>query len=165
MKDFLAIDFETANYESSSICSVGIVFVRNSVISETIYSLIHPYPNYYTFTHIHGITDSDTDSAPIFPELWSEIAPKIEGLPLVAHFSSFDERCLRAAHFAYNMEYPNYEFYCTCKASREKLGNLLPNHQLHTVAKHCGYDLTNHHHALADAEACATIAIKLGITN
>ena len=32
------------------------------------------------------------------------------------------------------------------------------NHQLQTVAAACGYDLTNHHHALADAEACAWIA-------
>jgi len=38
---------------------------------------------------------------------------------------------------------------------------LLPNHQLHTVAAHCGFDLENHHHALADAEACAAIALRI----
>jgi len=37
----------------------------------------------------------------------------------------------------------------------------LENHQLHTVSAHCGYNLANHHHALADAEACAKIALKL----
>jgi DNA polymerase-3 subunit epsilon len=26
---------------------------------------------------------------------------------------------------------------------------------------HCGYDLRNHHHALADAEACAMIAMEI----
>ncbi|MDY5119564.1 MAG: exonuclease, partial [Muribaculaceae bacterium] len=31
----------------------------------------------------------------------------------------------------------------------------------HTVAAACGYCLENHHHALADAEACAQIAIEL----
>ena len=40
-------------------------------------------------------------------------------------------------------------------------GKELPNHQLHTVAARCGYDLTNHHHALADAEACAQIALLI----
>jgi DNA polymerase-3 subunit epsilon len=40
-------------------------------------------------------------------------------------------------------------------------GKTLPNHQLHTVAAHCGYDLRNHHHALADAEACAKIAMQI----
>ena len=62
---------------------------------------------------------------------------------------------------AYRMDYPGYEFHCTCRASRRQLGKRLPNHQLHTVAAYCGYDLTHHHHALADAEACAMIALKL----
>jgi DNA polymerase-3 subunit epsilon len=56
------------------------------------------------------------------------------------------------------MDYPEYEFYCTCQASRRVFGKVLPNHQLHTVAAHCGYDLQNHHHALADADAVAVIA-------
>jgi DNA polymerase-3 subunit epsilon len=58
------------------------------------------------------------------------------------------------------MDYPDdYEFHCTCRASRRVFGNALPNHQLHTVAAHCGFDLAHHHHALADAEACAAIAL------
>jgi DNA polymerase-3 subunit epsilon len=57
------------------------------------------------------------------------------------------------------MEYPDYQFYCTLVASRRCLD--LPSHQLHIVAAACGYDLENHHHALADAEACAAIAIKI----
>ena len=32
MKDFAAIDFETANGSRSSVCSVGIVIVRNGEI-------------------------------------------------------------------------------------------------------------------------------------
>lgn len=59
------------------------------------------------------------------------------------------------------MDYPDYAFYDTLAASRRYYGRLLPNHQLQTVAAACGYDLTNHHHALADAEACAYIAMKL----
>ena len=47
MKDFAAIDFETANNERSSVCSVGIVIVRNGEIVDTFYSLIQPEPNYY----------------------------------------------------------------------------------------------------------------------
>ena len=90
-----------------------------------------------------------------------EIAPHIQGLPLVAHNSPFDESCLKAAFEAYDMEYPGYRFYCTCRASRKLLGDKLPNHQLQTVAAYCGYDLTKHHHAMADAEACAAIAMKL----
>ena len=96
-----------------------------------------------------------------FPEVWAEIKPLIDGLPLVAHNSPFDEGCLRAVHELYDMTYPDYKFYCTCRTSRKVFGKELPNHQLHTVAARCGYDLTNHHHALADAEACAQIALLI----
>ena len=34
MRDFAAIDFETANNERSSVCSVGIVIVRDGEIVE-----------------------------------------------------------------------------------------------------------------------------------
>ena len=49
MKDFAAIDFETANNQRSSVCSVGIVVVRNDEIVDTFYSLINPEPNYYSY--------------------------------------------------------------------------------------------------------------------
>ena len=42
MKDFVAIDFETANGSRSSVCSVGIIIVRNGLITEKIYELIKP---------------------------------------------------------------------------------------------------------------------------
>ena len=45
--------------------------------------------------------------------------------------------------------------------SQKNVGAAYWNHQLHTVAAACCYDLQNHHHALADAEACAAIALYL----
>jgi len=163
MTDFAAIDFETANHYYSSVCSVGIVIVRNGQVAEKIYHLIRPEPEWYSYrnTQIHGLSAADTEKAKVFPHVWAEIEPQIAGLPLVAHNSSFDEGCLRAVFRTYQMDYPDYEFHCTCRASRRAFGKLLPNHKLPTVAEHCGYDLTEHHHALADAEACAEIAVKI----
>ncbi len=163
MKDFAAIDFETANMISSSVCSVGVVIVRQGKVTDKIYSLIRPRPCFFTYwtTMVHGLTAEDVKDAPSFPEVWALIAPKIEGLPLVAHNSSFDERCLKGAFEEYKMEYPDYRFYCTFRTSQRELKGMLPNYQLQTVAEYCGYDLKKHHHALADAEACAAIALKL----
>lgn len=163
MKDFAAIDFETANNCRSSVCSVGIVIVRNGEIVDRFYSLIYPRPDYFTYwtTQVHGLTMEDVDDALPFPDVWKQIAPRLEGLPLVAHNCPFDESCLRAVFDEYHMEYPGYEFHCTCRAARRLLGDQVENHQLHTVAAYCGYYLQNHHHALADAEACAMIALKL----
>ena len=45
MKNFAAIDFETANEQRTSVCSVGIVIVREGEIVDTYYSLIRPEPD------------------------------------------------------------------------------------------------------------------------
>lgn len=161
MKNFVAIDFETANHNPSSVCSVGIVVVRNGEITDKFYSLIQPEPNFYTYwnTKVHGLSAKDTDDAEVFPYVWEKIEPLIEGLPLVAHNSGFDKRCLKAVFQTYQMDYPDYEFHCTLKSSRKHYPDL-PNHQLHTVSAHCGYEMRNHHEALDDALACAIIGIK-----
>lgn len=162
MTNFAAIDFETANHERTSVCSVGVVVVRDGEVVDTFYSLIQPEPNYYHHwnTRVHGLTCADTDDAPLFPEVWAQIEPLIEGLPLVAHNKAFDESCLRAVFRCYQMDYPDYPFFCTCIASRRAFPHA-PNHQLHTIADLCGYHLEHHHHALADAEACAAIACTI----
>ena len=163
MTDFAAIDFETANEQPSSVCSVGVVIVRGGEIVDTFYSLIHPEPEYYQYfcRRVHGLGPEDTEDAPVFPYVWEKIAPLIGDLPLVAHNARFDEGCLKAAFRVYRMDYPDYVFYDTLAASRRHFGSFLPNHQLQTVSAACGYDLTRHHHALADAEACAYIAMKI----
>ena len=162
LSDFAAIDFETANFEPSSVCSVGVVVVRRGEIAESFYSLIQPEPNYYSYrcSQVHGLSRADTDEAPVFPKVWEQVVPLIDGLPLVAHNSRFDEGCLKAVFRVYQMDYPDYVFYDTLAASRRAF-RYLPNHQLHTVAAECGYQLENHHHALADAEACAWIAREI----
>ena len=162
MRDFAAIDFEMANYDRSSVCSVGVVIVRDGEIVDKFYSLIQPEPNYYNYwcTQVHGLCRADTDDAPVFPDVWAQIEPLIEGLPLVAHNRPFDEGCLRAVFRTYQMDYPEYEFLDTLAASR-RLQPDLENHQLQTVAAACGFQMENHHHALADAEACAWIAREL----
>ena len=72
MKDFAAIDFETANNQRSSVCSVGIVVVRNDEIVDTFYSLINPEPNYYSYwcSQVHGLTRVVTGYAAVFADVW-----------------------------------------------------------------------------------------------
>lgn len=173
MTDFVAIDFETANGRPSSVCSVGIVIVRGGEVVDSFYSLIHPYPDFYAWfcQQVHGLGPCDTDDAPLFPEVWDQVIDRVfaafevdefpAGVPFIAHNARFDEGCLRSVHEAYGLRYPGYRFDDTLRASRRHFGRSLPDHQLQTVAAACGYDLTRHHHALADAEACAAIAIQI----
>ena len=71
---------------------MGVVVVRGGVVVDSFYSLIHPEPEYYQWfcQRVHGLGPCDTDDAPVFPFVWEKIAPRIEGLPLVAHNARFD---------------------------------------------------------------------------
>ena len=115
LHDFAAIDFEGANAELTSACSIGVVVVKDDLIAERFYSLIKPVPNRYDFwtTKVHGITYKDTNHAELFPAVWAKISDHVKGLPMVAHGISFDQRVLKALHELYHIRYPNYKFYCT----------------------------------------------------
>lgn len=162
LDSFAAVDFESANGEASSICSIGIVFVHDNVITDHFYSLVRPEPNYYHYynSKIHGIKKGDTINAMPFPKVWRQVEKRLDGLPLVAHNKLSDERSLKKTFQIYRMRYPGYKFYCTYQGSRIMLPEL-ENYKLQTVAKYFGFDLTNHHNALADAEACAIIAMNI----
>ena len=161
MQNFVAIDFETANYKHTSACSVGAVRVKNGQIDKSFYSLIQPYPNFYleSFTRIHGLSASDTREAATFDRVWEQLAEFIGTLPLVAHNKSFDASVLQRTLEHYGLFCPN-EFYCTCLQARRVLAGTLENFRLNTVADYYGFEF-HHHHALEDARACAFIALRL----
>ena len=79
MRDFIAIDFETANQHPSSVCSVGVVMVRDGQMVDSFYSLIQPEPNYYNYwcLQVHGITQIETDDAPVFSKVWQQLEGRI----------------------------------------------------------------------------------------
>lgn len=168
LTDFAAIDFEIANVNRSSVCSVGIAIVKGRKIVDTFYSLIKPQPNYYNwkFSQIHLLHKRDTMNARPFPEVWSEVEPKLRNLPFVAHNASFDESCLKAVYTHYGMVYPQYKFYCTYREARKFFATLpeksRPQHaSLDCVSEFFNIRLDDHHNAIADALACAQIALAM----
>lgn len=164
MNSFVAIDVETANYEASSICSIGCVKVVDGEITDTFYSLVHPEPDWYVrrFTAIHGLSDDYTYDAPPFDEVWDQVMDFADGLPFVAHNAAFDSKCIAAACHIYRLEPPAQPFLCTLRAARSKISRFdCPSKSLPNVCQYFGIEFDNHHHALADAEACAKLAIYL----
>ena len=75
MKNFTAIDFETASGYRNSICQVGLVRVENGIITKEVNLLVQPPNNFYwnRFTDIHGIAAKDTINAPTFDQVWQQI--------------------------------------------------------------------------------------------
>jgi len=156
--NFNALDFEKANYEHDSVCSVGVVYIRDGRIAGKYYELVRPEPNRYEYyaSKIHGITPEHTKNARLFPEVWADVMKKAGDYPFVAHNAQVEIHCLQAEGRKYHID-TDVPVYCTLKASKKN--NLyLPSYGLETVAAHFGYDLKSHHNALADAEACAIIA-------
>lgn len=165
MNNFVAIDVETANKEASSICAIGAVKVIDGVITDRFYELVRPEPEYYCryFTEqIHGIGMRDTENADNFADVWRRVDRFIDGLPLVAHNKAFDEKCIRAAHRTYSMDYPDYPFFCTLQTARRTIPRTLcSSFSLPSLCNFLGIPFDNHHNAFADAEGCAKIAMAI----
>lgn len=160
---FIALDVETANYDSSSICSIGCVKVVDGVITDTYYSLVHPEPDWYVrrFTAIHGLSDNDTYDAPPFDKVWKEIVDWSGGLGFIAHNARFDYGCVSAACRVYQLEPPE-TFGCTLVRARRMFSRWeCPSKSLPNLCAFLGIEFNNHHDALADARGCAQIWLAL----
>lgn len=158
MNDFLAIDFETADYLPESAISVGIVKYHNYKPLASYYSLIRPPVLYIRpdFTDIHGLTVSDVEDAPDFKYIWeNEIRGFFGSVPVAAHNAVFDMKVLNAVLNHYEIPAPETPCFCSLEVSR-KVWPELRSHALAALAKHFSitYDA---HNAAADAHTCAQI--------
>lgn len=158
MREFISIDFETANPQRVSACAFGYARVSGGEIVESDSCLIKPVGGHAEFqSKIHGIKNEHTFDKPDFGQLFPRIAKVFES-PLVAH-SLFDQQVLRAlsGHFGIGM---NFKYFDTSALAKQKLPHLR-DHKLKTLAKHFALPKFQHHDAKADAIACAQICIRL----
>ncbi len=157
---YIAIDFETANSERSSVCEIGIAVVENSIITENFALLVKPQNNYFDSynTYLHGIDEHKVANEPEFDEIWKKIKHYFVGNNLIAHNAGFDFSVLRHVLDLYNIEYPELDYSCTYQISKRAWKGLF-SYKLNSVCEHLGIEL-EHHRAKSDAKACAEIAIK-----
>ncbi len=159
--DFMAMDFETANYKRYSACSLALVMVRNSQIVDEYYTLIQPETDFFWKNiQIHGIHPQDVIDAPKFPEIWQSIQ-KYYGRDhlVVAHNANFDNSVLSSCLDYYGLDPIHYLSLCTVKSSR-KFYPEIANHRLNTVCDYLQIPLNHHHDALEDSRACANILLQ-----
>jgi DNA polymerase III subunit epsilon len=155
--DFVAIDFETADYGRDSACAIALVRVEKNRITKRIHQLIRPPRKNFVFSDLHGITWQDVANEPRFAELWSGISKVLENVAfLAAHNASFDRSVLNACCEMSRLKVPAIPFVCTVNLART-IWNLYPT-KLPMVCSHLGISL-DHHNAASDAEACAKIIL------
>lgn len=110
--NFTAIDFETANLNRSSACSLGLVQVRDGIVTGEYEWLIDPQQPFNRMNiAIHGITPSMVDKQPIFKELWTTIEPLVSGEIIIAHNAVFDISVLRYCLDAAEKAIQRYNIY------------------------------------------------------
>lgn len=158
--NFTAIDFETANKNRNSACSLAIVVVENNEIVFKKHWYINPQTDDFYFTYLHGIKKSTVKNAPTLAELWqSELKDYIDGKIIAAHNAPFDISVLNTTLQEAGISLPKIQSIDTVQYSRQYFPHL-QNHKLSTVADFLNIPL-NHHNAMSDAEACAQIILKL----
>ena len=164
MSRFIAIDFETADFDRDSACAVGITSVVDYEIVSTKSYLIRPsrYDSDdddfdFKFTYLHGISWADVAYEPEFGELWADISPQFFGAEFIAaHNASFDLSVLASCCEAYGIDYEAPASICTMKLAR-RAWSIKPT-KLNHVCDYLDIPL-NHHDAGSDAEACARVVI------
>ena len=168
-KDFVVIDFETANYNQNSICQMGIAVVENNLVVEQKDFLICPPSKtfYKKNIDIHGITFSDVKDKPNFAKIWTQVQKYIQGRTVTAYNLPFDIGCLYAALENYQIPAPDFvafdilanvrycRSYCYDSIFKE-----LEDCKLITVAKLLKLN-HNAHDALSDSEVAAKIQIYI----
>lgn len=154
--DFIALDFETANGDFNSACSIGIAAVLNGVIQDTFYSLINPNCDFDPRnTEIHGISASDVSVAPDFSTVWGKISPFFGQCAVLAHNAQFDMSVLKSSH-PWPESIPDFKYIDTVALCKE----FVPGQKnLANCAEHFCINMGSHHNALDDAITCAKLAI------
>lgn len=159
---FVAIDFETADYEPDSACAVALVRVENLTIVERKVALLRPPRTNFVFTYVHGITWAAVKSAPTFADAWPDLCRLLDGARfLAAHNAGFDRNVLNACCLQARLAPPAQPIECTVKLARKMWR--LPTNKLPSVCSYLQIPL-QHHDAASDAEACARIVLAATAT-
>lgn len=159
--DFIAIDFETANNNNNSACSMGLVVVKNLEVIESKHFLIQPPVMSFNDINmkIHGIMARDVKDKPKFPEIWNEIKHYFVNNIIIAHNAQFDMSVLKSLQLEYNLNIPDFVYMDSMTISTKACGGEIKK-TLDARAKALGVELKNHHNALDDTIACANIVIE-----
>ena len=159
----LALDFETANADPGSICSVGVASLESGRITRRREILIRPHECcgwFHPFNvSIHGIRPEMVRNAPEWDAVWPLLADHFRDSVVVAHNAAFDIGAFRRVMELYELELPEFPYFCSCKLAR-RLWPELENHRLNTLCRHVGFEF-QHHQAGEAAAAAAFLVHKM----
>jgi DNA polymerase-3 subunit epsilon len=157
----IAIDFETANEQRGSACSVGLAWIEDGRVVRVEERLIRPKNMRFSSFNIaiHGIRPEHVEDAGEFPEVMDEFIDDFRGATMIAHNAAFDFSVWRSCLDLYRQAYPELSYLCSVKMA-QKVWPHLGSHKLNILASHLGLTFA-HHNAAEDAAICAEAAIAI----
>ena len=159
MKDFVALDVETANARFSSICSIGAVRFEDGTTVSDFYELIDPQAEFSGINvAIHGISESDVRGAPTFDEVLPRLISFVSDQTVV-HHTHFDKSAVHQAANERGVAAPAWAWLDSAKITRRAWPQLARRgYGLADVCDMIGYEF-DHHNALEDARACGEVVL------
>ena len=135
----VAIDFETANEQRSSPCSIGLAWINDGVIESVEHHYIRPPGMRFASFNIafHGIGPEQVEDAEEFPAVLAAIAPRLEGRTVLAHNAAFDVSVIRNTCDHYGLTYPEFDYLCTVKLAQISWPDFA-SHKLNNVCAELG---------------------------
>lgn len=157
----IAIDFETANEQRGSACSVGLAWIENGAVVRIEERLIRPRDMRFSSFNIaiHGIRPEHVEDAAEFPEVMDEFLDDFRGAMMIAHNAAFDFSVWRATLDMYRQAWPELSYLCSVKMS-QRVWPHLTSHKLNVIAGYLGLGFA-HHNAAEDAAVCARASIEM----
>ena len=155
------IDLETATDSLTSICAIGLCFIREGQIIGSDCYYVQPPENRYDAENIsiHGITPDITKNADSFPVVWEKIKHCFHNTYIAAHNAKrFDMPALKAAFEQFGINQPQFEFIDTMYICDE-FKDPKCRRSLDALCSSFSIQLDHHHDAKADAIAAAKLIL------
>lgn len=158
--NFMAIDVETANADFASICSVGMVYFKDSAPSQRLGFLINPEDEFDGINiSIHGIRPEDVIGAPTMREAFPLIAAALVTTTIV-HHTHFDRVAFCRAATKHGFAEPTCNWLDSARVARRAWQQFARRgYGLADLSAEFGIDF-KHHDATEDAYAAGMILLR-----
>lgn len=165
MKNFIAIDFETASEQRTTPISVGIVKIQNNelIFDQTFFSLINPRTTIFNQISIgkHGLTYEKVKDAPDFIELWNMVLKSmISENIVIVHQTATDISVIRKCIELYELDHVNFKYISTLEIAKNlKLD--VNKFGMKELCNHYNIPYSDNHKSDEDAVALGRLFLEL----
>lgn len=157
--DFVILDIETTALHNSECVQIAVINQDRDVLLDTLVKPQKQIP--WAAINVHGIDNEMVKDAPVWRDVWPDIANAITGRNVIVYNVAFDRSVLYSTDLQAGIPHTkwieNSDWFCAMEAFAEIFGDWNSYHgsfkwqKLATAVRHFGgHEMTDYHGALAD---------------